>query len=135
MNADVKAKWVAALRSGEYAQTRGYLHRARSGYCCLGVLCEIAVAEGVIEKGDYPYADDDEVHYGPEGEGSTTGLPDEVQVWAQIEGEDPLVRRPEYARVNEYLVGTGRGGETTLAALNDQGISFAQIADVIEEQL
>jgi hypothetical protein len=41
MKSDLKAKWIAALRSGDYKQVRHFLH-ARGGYCCLGVLCEAA---------------------------------------------------------------------------------------------
>jgi hypothetical protein len=42
MDAELKAKWIAALRSGEYEQGKGNL-RARNGtYCCLGVLCKVA---------------------------------------------------------------------------------------------
>lgn len=40
MNALVKKKWLEALRSGEYQQTKGHLKDAE-GHCCLGVLCEI----------------------------------------------------------------------------------------------
>lgn len=40
MNAELKAKWVEALRSGRYSQTRGAL-RDEDGYCCLGVLCDV----------------------------------------------------------------------------------------------
>lgn len=36
MDAELKTKWVAALRSGEYEQCRGKLHDGL-GYCCLGV--------------------------------------------------------------------------------------------------
>lgn len=51
MNPELKAKWLTALRSGEYQQTQGRLYRPNpvlmsdleptpypSGYCCLGVL-------------------------------------------------------------------------------------------------
>jgi hypothetical protein len=41
-------KWAEALESGEYKQVNGKLSDGE-GFCCLGVLCEIAVAEGVIE--------------------------------------------------------------------------------------
>jgi hypothetical protein len=37
MDAQVKAKWVEALRSGKFKQCRAQLHNGR-GYCCLGVL-------------------------------------------------------------------------------------------------
>lgn len=41
MNPELKAKWIAALRSGEYKQVTARL-RTREGYCCLGVLCMVA---------------------------------------------------------------------------------------------
>jgi hypothetical protein len=37
---ELKAKWVEALRSGEYRQTTGHL-KTENGYCCLGVLADI----------------------------------------------------------------------------------------------
>lgn len=43
MNPEIKAKWVAALRSGDYEQGRGYLHRG--GFCCLGVACDLFIKE------------------------------------------------------------------------------------------
>ena len=52
MNKEVKKKWVDALRSGEYAQGRSSL-RDHDEYCCLGVLCELAVKEGVIPAPTY----------------------------------------------------------------------------------
>lgn len=46
MRRSIRDKWVAALRSGLYPQTKGTLHRRTPkaeiksvGYCCLGVLC------------------------------------------------------------------------------------------------
>ncbi|WP_441235620.1 hypothetical protein [Bradyrhizobium sp. 930_D9_N1_4] len=41
MDANLKAKWVEALRSGEYKQARNAL-RDGNRYCCLGVLCKVA---------------------------------------------------------------------------------------------
>ena len=38
MDAELKAKWVKALRSGRYKQTEAML-QDNKGYCCLGVLC------------------------------------------------------------------------------------------------
>ncbi len=40
--------WVAALESGEYEQDQGQL-RTDGGFCCLGVLCEVAKEEGIID--------------------------------------------------------------------------------------
>lgn len=45
MDAELKAKWVTALRSGEYRQTMGVLRGSGGGYCCLGVLCAIQGAD------------------------------------------------------------------------------------------
>lgn len=40
MNPEWKAKWVAALRSGNYQQGSGDL-RHDDRFCCLGVLCDL----------------------------------------------------------------------------------------------
>jgi hypothetical protein len=40
MKKELKEKWVAALRSGQYEQARGKL-RDGDGYCCIAVLCEL----------------------------------------------------------------------------------------------
>jgi hypothetical protein len=40
MNEQLKAKWVEALRSGDYRQGRTFLYHPKDeSYCCLGVLC------------------------------------------------------------------------------------------------
>lgn len=54
MNPELKAKWVAALRSGDYKQTKGalkkiiytynrgsFVEKEEYAFCCLGVLCDI----------------------------------------------------------------------------------------------
>jgi hypothetical protein len=40
MDAELKAKWIGALRSGEYKQGRGKFEH-EDKYCCLGVLCVV----------------------------------------------------------------------------------------------
>lgn len=61
MNPELKAKWIAALRSGNYAQCRAALkdridHKnpGHYGYCCLGVLLAVEGAEPALgdEAGD-----------------------------------------------------------------------------------
>lgn len=43
MNRELKAKWLVALRSGEYQQGRGQLwDKHTNKFCCLGVLAKIA---------------------------------------------------------------------------------------------
>lgn len=56
MDPTVKAKWLEALRSGKYPQTRGKLRRTEPGineqnlgYCCLGVLCDILPEHGKFD--------------------------------------------------------------------------------------
>lgn len=44
MNKEVKEKWIAALRSGNYKQCKGML-RSSDGFCCLGVLCDVLYPE------------------------------------------------------------------------------------------
>lgn len=45
MNPELKAKWIAALRSGKYAQTSSAL-RDSVGYCCVGVLADVVDPAG-----------------------------------------------------------------------------------------
>lgn len=46
----VYTKWLAALRSGKYKQMqeklRGQTDSGAVGFCCLGVLCDLAVKDG-----------------------------------------------------------------------------------------
>ena len=55
MEVPVLKEWIKALRSGNYAQGKTRLHSESGGkhtYCCLGVLCELAVKEKVIPPPD-----------------------------------------------------------------------------------
>lgn len=40
MNPELKAKWLEALRSGNYNQGKHHL-RVGGNFCCLGVLCDL----------------------------------------------------------------------------------------------
>lgn len=46
MKADLKRRWIEALRSGKFTQGRNFLC-IRDEYCCLGVLAEI---EGDLQQ-------------------------------------------------------------------------------------
>ncbi|MDO9068607.1 MAG: hypothetical protein Q7W05_09135 [Deltaproteobacteria bacterium] len=51
MDAELKKKWVAALRSGEYRQGKHMLLDSNTNsYCCLGVLCVAAGKEPDSEE-------------------------------------------------------------------------------------
>ena len=123
MKLEIKDLWVAALRSGEYEQTQAVLKRGDEGMCCLGVLCDIY--HKTENKGEWVGG----YFYDTEGGESDTELTDSVGVWASIKENDAWVpittRTPDIDR--------GFTSERTyLAALNDEGLSFSQIADVIE---
>lgn len=45
MDAEIKTKWVEALRSGKYEQGTEQLY-SEGKYCCLGVLCDIVDPRG-----------------------------------------------------------------------------------------
>lgn len=118
MNPEIKSKWVAALRSGEYRQTRGAL-RDRHGYCCLGVLCDLHSKDHWSEepnlKDEYRYMD------------CSLLLSKKVIKWADLVEATPSGN-----------VEIEKG--TTLADLNDgknsfKAHSFEQIADLIEKHL
>lgn len=125
MNADVKAKWVTALRSGEYQQGKGTLAQTDDTgamrYCCLGVLSEIAAQEGITTRvpSDEHHEDgvDCKLTWYGNGFAGSSFLPDEVVEWAGLPHNDPKI-----------------DGEH-LSSLNDNGASFTSIAEIIEESL
>lgn len=128
MDKNIKARWVAKLREEGRQQTQGALRRPIGGtdkyaQCCLDVLCEVAVEDGVINPPEfdeqsqtyrYSYNDDG---YGPYIE--TAVLPTPVCEWAGV-GDDPFIR-------------DGKGASDQASYLNDEyEFTFAQIADAIE---
>jgi hypothetical protein len=127
MNPAVRDKWVAALKSGEYEQAKGYLRVTKTanpgetavGFCCLGVLCDIAVKDGVIPPGI-------EDHEGAMAYGENLdeqGLPDEVQEWAGLTNSDPRFINPIDAEgVADYASSWN----------DDNGKTFEEIAEMIE---
>lgn len=131
MDPTIKAQWVAALRSGEYRQGRHVLHNVdENTYCCLGVLCDLAVKAGVMSPGRREWnssvGGDMEV-YGVAGDRAAQGavtLPVEVITWAGLEDSNPAV----------YV--EDEDGDEYLAELNDgYEYSFEQLAALVEDQL
>lgn len=116
MNPEIKQLWLGALRSGEYKQGARCL-RSRRGcaLCCLGVLCDIHAKQ----TGGEWYAD----RSGNRAyDGEVSLLPSSVVEWAGLADEDPFVIPPTVP---------GR----RLSSLNDNGMSFPEIADAIEASL
>ena len=113
MNQEIKEKWLAALRSGKYKQGKYRLRTIDDEYCCLGVLCEVVGLEAQLDRFNrYKY------------EGESAFLPLSVKLVSEISGSGSL-HNPI------YFNGTNRD---CLMTLNDSGMTFEQIADVIEEQ-
>lgn len=115
-------KWVKALRSGKYKQTKYQLCELASkgkpkGFCCLGVACELAIKDGVkltigVDENDRSirtYSD------------RASSLPNVVADWLGL--NDDLGGFD--LRIEE---------QDCLAELNDKGLSFKQIAKVIESE-
>lgn len=117
LNPEVKAKWLAALRSGDYTQGRKQLKTPAGDYDCIGVLCDIS---GMGEWS--PEADEDGgssylVRYNNET----------YRAWATA----PLP-------VRDWAVETHDMGEEweALVKLNDHNrLSFEEIATYIEAHL
>jgi hypothetical protein len=128
MNPDKKKMWIDALLSGEYEQGKGAL-KTSQGYCCYGVLCEVAIKDGLdlVVSGDKKY---DTVRYGD----STTTIPTQVAKWAGLDKYNPNTDIP-VGDVDPYLVGNGASGLATFATLNDYGYTFEEIVPVIERVL
>lgn len=133
MNADVKREWTDALRSGEYQKARGYL-RTNEGYCCLGVLCEVAVRHGIIAEATHSGPDNCYARYGPDQDIST--LPAEVVRFAELDNVNPVVEAPD-GFVNNIgeLKDRASLAEINDAEIDDQDYGFDVIADLIDAQL
>lgn len=126
MKPEVKAKWLEALRSGEYNQTIEGELRSEDGnsFCCLGVLCELHRLEtnGPEWVRDASGTTGEPV-YGLAYMGSGCYLPGPVIKWAELNDKNPSV-----------YIGGNLSGEC-LSDLNDQGSNFAELADIIEAEL
>lgn len=154
MDAVVGPLFLARLRSGQDAQTRGCLNRTRpgtmpgsddpneihpAGLCCLGVLSEMAADAGIVERvideerGRIGYTvkgfkltdeEEDHVAYGI--------LHPAVVTWAGLPSGDPIIAVPEEVR---EAAGLG-SGEMTMAGLNDTlRWTLPVIADRVAAQL
>jgi hypothetical protein len=117
MNPEWKAKWVAALRSGEYKQGRHFLRKIDDTFCCLGVLCDLVAKED-------PY-------FRWEKNSSNSAfnmlIDDKMpsaEVYAFI----------EYSSEGDRMMWEARSRGTCLSEMNDAGHTFTEIADIIEKE-
>lgn len=137
MNTEIRLRWAAALRSGAYPQGRHKLctlepvpddhdgPRRPVGFCCLGVLSELAADAGVVVRVDTDVADTrgyavlDRV---ADSHVEVDYLHPAVRDWAGIDERDPYVVVDEPGRDVELL-----------SSLNDSGdYTFADVAVLLE---
>ena len=122
MDQRVKKMWIKALESGKYKQTRGNLASRlddekrpteRSGFCCLGVLCDLYEKEKKVESIDF----------------SNFVPPKEVLLWAGI--DDLSTSEVKLPGLKDKY-----GNDAHLVLLNDgRKYNFSKIAQVIREKL
>ncbi len=127
MNPTWKYKWIDALRSDKYKQTSGTLHAVMLDYdlqacagtdafCCLGVIEDIAGVQWEIPE----WINDDPDLY-----------QDDFAPMLDAHGNEEM---PDFEFFkSEY--GISENVVNYLADCNDNGATFAQIADWISENL
>jgi len=114
MKKKVMKQWTKLLRSGKFKQGSGnLLHRGK--HCCLGVLCELALVEGVC---DFEY---NQTYNSNRYDQQSGTLPLSVREWSGMKSDIGYLKT--------------LGGEfPSLAALNDEGgRTFRQLANIIEK--
>ena len=133
MNPEVKALWLADLRSGQHQQAEAVLCRAVEdendtdapvvkGWCCLGRLEDIKVKlegkawsfDAYEERMVSPFRNEADIEAGD------TILTEAVREWAGLDSLNPSFTDDE-------------GFQRTLSGMNDCGSTFEQLADVIEK--
>ena len=133
LKAEVKKKWLEALRSGSYQQGKQRLRVTTDNsdsFCCLGVLCDITdntrwmPVFGITRYGRYKDA---------KGAGNSlfrTGfVPDDIADQSFMD----LTGAPENSRSVKLILIAKT--QTVLSQMNDEGKSFNDIADWIEANL
>lgn len=151
MDPEKKARWIAALRSGRYRQGKRKLAHKMSAedfmtHCCLGVLSELAVEDGIIEARNGQYGVTGIVrYYGADNNGwVTTALHPDVSHWAGLEtSDDSLASDPKlFARTETDFSGRAALVPVSCSEANDGNTAtgtspqtFEQIADFIEANL
>jgi hypothetical protein len=107
MDADLKKRWVKALRSGKYEQGRERLRQTgdarKHAYCCIGVLCNIVDRRGWLDDDEQPHK-----------------LANDCE---------------EMSPPNRERAGLSGEEQAALINMNDNGASFVEIADYIEQNL
>lgn len=121
MDRHIKERWIEALRSGQYKQGTGLMRNSQNEFCALGVLCDVYVRDGLgsWEKPtpDATHPDSWQMH-APYSVESEMFPPTAVARWAGFEDRMPFLHTDD--------------GPEPVYVLNDNGVSFELLADLIE---
>lgn len=132
MNPEIKKLWIDALLSGEYQQGQGYLHQIEdqeSKFCCLGVLCDLAIKNGVpiiVSQRDERITEFDN---------ASESLPESVMEWSgitSVNGGFIYSVSYQYEEIDGTIIDEEEVLEQSLAELNDGGYTFEEIVEDIE---
>ena len=132
MKTDIGMKWIRELESGRYRKGEGALHALagtkedpeQDTFCCLGVLCRMAMDDGVeLSRQEIRMEEEDggrvkRVAYDDE----FGSLPDSVREWSGMKTDLGTLKPKD-------------GTETSLADINDVSFSFEPVATAIREHL
>lgn len=119
--------FLAALRSGEYAQGKMGLENRRGEFCCLGVACNLAWRDGQIDRQMQSWG---QVAY----DGFSSVLPKAVATWLGLP-ERNLVDGVDAFDVAFFKQGYAEDKNQTAVGWNDSlNKSFAEIADAFEQE-
>lgn len=119
MKPNVKEKWVAALRSGEYRKGFDYLKTGaqRESFCYLGVLTDIYIKEHGLE---WESGEDRIFKFG----GTSMCLAPEVMEWSGLDDAEECL-----------LYRGGKWGIVDISDDRDYSLPFEEFADLVEDQL
>jgi hypothetical protein len=144
MNEPIMKRWVTALRSGDYQQSRGALRSTTAddkelgnNFCCLGVLCDLYAKEhpnaAWVRGGDDDSTCWFDANTGP-ASADEEALPEAVRQWADMnDGLGRSKTEETVAKLQALLPDhKKKSWMTSLADINDDGVPFPQIADFIE---
>jgi hypothetical protein len=133
-NPQRKAMLVDALRSDEFQQGRARLNR-NGRMCCLGVLCELARRDGLplhVDIYDVTFYDANSL-YPPRSVKEWAGLPSDDRPGEGLDVIVELDRDITLTDVDGDSVFHTKGTKVGLGELNDGGVPFSVIADIIEK--
>lgn len=120
----LQIKWLEALRSNKYKQTRSVLKRGDS-FCCLGVLCDVADHDKWQCISD---TQDGETYSIWEWEDEECVPPEELLKLVDIDCDEPKFNLEKYEPLKKNELGI-------LTEMNDRKDKiFAEIADWLEEK-